>query len=116
MKRIVVTGGTGFVGANLVRRLLLDGHELHLLVRPDYKSWRIEPLRADLHFHELRLEHADEVARAISQIRPEWIFHLAVHGAYSSQTDLQQMLLTNIHGTANLVRSCLWSGFESFVN
>ena len=28
MKRVILTGGTGFVGANLARRLLRDGHEL----------------------------------------------------------------------------------------
>ncbi|MCS6953851.1 MAG: TIGR01777 family oxidoreductase [Bryobacterales bacterium] len=32
--RIVITGGTGFVGRRLVRRLIRDGHVLHLLVRP----------------------------------------------------------------------------------
>ena len=45
MNRVVVTGGTGFVGANLVRRLIADGHEVHLLVRPEFSSWRIESIR-----------------------------------------------------------------------
>jgi UDP-glucose 4-epimerase len=116
MKRVVVTGATGFVGANLARRLLQDGHEVHLLVRPGYKPWRIEAIRADARLHELCLEDASQVARIIGQIRPEWIFHLAAHGAYSSQTDLHQMLLTNIQGTVNLVTACLKTGFEAFVN
>jgi len=30
MKRVILTGGTGFVGANRARRLLRDGHEVHL--------------------------------------------------------------------------------------
>jgi hypothetical protein len=34
MKRVAITGAAGFVGANLTRRLLDDGHEVHLLIRP----------------------------------------------------------------------------------
>ncbi|MFC9515632.1 NAD-dependent epimerase/dehydratase family protein [Nocardiaceae bacterium NPDC056970] len=33
--RVAVTGGTGYVGAHTVRRLLADGHDIRLLVHPD---------------------------------------------------------------------------------
>jgi nucleoside-diphosphate-sugar epimerase len=52
----------------------------------------------------------------VGGIRPEWIFHLAVHGAYANQTDLRQMVQTNILGTINLVEACLKTEFEAFVN
>jgi len=116
MKRIILTGGTGFVGANLARRLLRDGHELHLLVRPNCQPWRLEEIRADLRLHELHLHDAEAVARALSEIRPDWVFHLAVHGAYSWQTDWEQMVRTNIHGTMSLVSACLNTGVEALVN
>ena len=41
MTRVLVTGGTGFVGANLVRRLVADGHEVHLLLRSESNPWRL---------------------------------------------------------------------------
>jgi dolichol-phosphate mannosyltransferase len=56
------------------------------------------------------------VTRVVSEIRPEWIFHLAAYGAYSRQIDLEQMVLTNINCTINLVNACLKTGFEAFVN
>ena len=31
--RIAITGGTGFIGSHLARRLILDGHEVVLLAR-----------------------------------------------------------------------------------
>ncbi len=34
MKRIILTGATGFVGANLVRRLLKEGHEILFVSSP----------------------------------------------------------------------------------
>ena len=116
MKRVILTGGTGFVGANLVRRLLRDGHEVHLMVRPNYQSWRIEDIRSHVRLHELHLHEAEAVARVVGQIRPEWVFHLAVHGAYSWQTDWEQMVRTNIQGTMSLVFACLETGFEALVN
>jgi len=116
MKRALVTGGTGFVGANLVRRLLRDGHAVHLLVRPGYHPWRIADLRADLTLHEVALADAEGLAALLPAIRPDWIFHLAVHGAYSDQTDVGQIVQTNILGTINLVQAALAAGFETFVN
>jgi nucleoside-diphosphate-sugar epimerase len=116
MKRVLLTGGTGFVGANLARRLLRDGHELHLLVRPACQLWRIADIRSDLRLHELHLHEAETVERVVGQIRPDWVFHLAVHGAYSWQTEWEQMVRTNIQGTMSLVSACLKTGFAAFVN
>ena len=53
MKRVAVTGGTGFIGSNLARRLLRDGQDVHLLVRPGYSPWRIEAIRDHVRIHEL---------------------------------------------------------------
>lgn len=116
MKRILLTGATGFVGANLARRLLRDGHEAHLLIRPSARTWRIEEIRPHVRLYEAPLEDAVAVAAAVHRIRPEWVFHLAAHGAYSSQTDVRRIVQTNILGTVNLVESCLQSGSEAFVN
>jgi UDP-glucose 4-epimerase len=116
MKRVLLTGGTGFIGANLARRLLRDGHELHLLVRPGYEPWRIEEIREDLSLHEVDLVNSGKLADIVAGIRPEWIFHLAVYGAYPAQSDMRHMVQTNIIGTANLVEASLKTGFEAFVN
>ena len=116
MKRVLVTGGSGFVGANLVRRLLCDGHDVHLLLRPGYQTWRLIGLLDQIRVHEIQLHDAESVARTVKEIRPEWIFHLAANGAYSWQTDLNQMVQTNVQGTMALVTACLHTGFEAFVN
>ena len=116
MKRVLLTGGTGFVGANLARRLLQLGHEVHLLVRPHHTAWRIEGVQADLRLHEIDLADGERLGNLVRRIGPDWVFHLAVHGAYSWQRDLGQMVRTNILGTMNLVGACVATGFEGFVN
>ena len=116
MKRALLTGGAGFVGANLARRLLADGLDVHLVVRPGSRSWRIEGIRRDAHVHAIDLAHAESVEKVVRDAAPEWIFHLAAHGSYSSQTDLDRMIQTNLAGTARLVEACARIGFEAFVH
>lgn len=115
-KRAVLTGATGFVGANLARRLLRDGHEVHLLVRPGYNPWRIEEIRGQVCFHEVDFCDATGLTRTLGAINPDWIFHLAAHGAYSWEKDAAQIVQTNVTGTANMVEASLKVGFEAFVN
>lgn len=116
MKHVLVTGAGGFVGAVLARRLLAEGHDVHLLLRPGSTSWRLSELRRDVRRHHADLEDAAAVRAALATARPDWIFHLAAHGAYSSQTDLRAMVRANIVGTMNLVEAALETGFESFVS
>lgn len=115
-KSVLVTGGTGFVGANLVRRLLREGCQVHLLVRREHATWRLRGIADQVQLHEVELTDRAGLDRLVAQVRPEWIFHLAAYGAYSWQTDLQQMIQTNITGTANLVEAGAQVGFSAFVN
>ncbi|MEA5470248.1 NAD-dependent epimerase/dehydratase family protein [Spirulina sp. 06S082] len=116
MSKILITGGTGFVGANLTRRLLKQGHEIHLFVRPNYQSWRIQDIKTDLRLHTINLEDEEALKQRVDRIKPDRIFHLAVHGAYSSQNNLQEIINTNIIGTVNLLQACIRTDFEVFVN
>lgn len=116
MKRVIVTGASGFVGANLARKLVRDGHEVSILVRQQADLWRLADIRDSIRIFNCTLANREEVERAVLQIGPEWVFHLAVHGAYSWQTDLKEMIDTNLTGTANLIDACLKTGFEAFVN
>lgn len=115
-KRALVTGGSGFVGANLVRRLLAEGHEVGVLAKADTDSWRLADVSAEVRWFQAGPDLSAGVERALGELRPQWIFHLAAHGAYSWQRDSAAILRTNVLGTARLVDACLAAGFEAFVN
>ena len=116
MKRVVVTGAAGFIGANVARRLLDDGYEPTLLTGPGSDCWRLAEVEGSAPVVQLDLADGDAVATVVSAARPEWILHLAAHGAYSWQTDRAAILRTNVVGTANLLEAARRADVEAFVN
>lgn len=96
--------------------MMNDGHEVHLLVRAKNNDWRIRSIINNVHIHQTDLNNVEALDSLIGSIRPDWIFHLAAYGAYSSQIDLIKMTETNLLATANLVNICVKHGFDAFIN
>jgi UDP-glucose 4-epimerase len=115
-RRALVTGASGFVGANLARRLLQDGCEVHLILRPTHQRWRVDEIRREAEIHVVDLDDSDGLTRAVEAARPEWIFHLAAYGAYPEQRDFERIIATNVSGTAGLLAAAERAGFDAFVN
>ena len=70
----------------------------------------------DVTLHSVDLTDTAALQDTVAQIAPEWVFHLAVYGAYPTQTVLQTMVQTNIAGTLNLVEAAVRAGAEVIVN
>lgn len=116
MARLLITGGTGFVGANLVRASLARGHDVHLLVRAGSDRWRLADLAGLWHAHESDVCDRRSVGQLLQEVRPEIVFHLAAYGAYSWETDVARMIAVNLSGTVNLIEASLDAGVRLFVN
>ncbi len=74
MKRVLVTGGTGFVGRYIVRTLLERGYEVHLTVRSEGKARSLFGDRPVL--HSVDLGEKDAVAELVERVKPDALIHL----------------------------------------
>ncbi len=117
-KVVLVTGATGFVGANLARRLVSDGHNVHLLVRKKTNQfpWRIREITDQVKLDFYTPSEPDSIDRIFAEVKPQWVFHLAAHGAYSWQQDKAQILESNYILTSRLLDAAVEHGCESFIN
>lgn len=101
MTRIAVTGGAGFVGSNLVRRLIPEGYEVTVL--DDFTTG----LKSNLKGLDCRIKEAslvDEVAIDEATIGCDWIIHLAARGSVPrSIRNPQATFEVNTLGTLNVL-------------
>lgn len=114
--RILITGGSGFVGACLTRSLIQAGDDVHLLLRPESSLWRLAEVQGHYTPHEADLRDADAVRRVVADCRPDVVYHLATHGVYPFQTDRAAIFSTNVLGTANLLEALEHGDYRAFVH
>lgn len=121
MRRVLVTGGAGFIGSHLCDTLLAMGCEvmaydcLHPQVHPQSPEWPRWDVRRDdgtypwceqpgLHcwFGDIRNHH--ELQRALQEFRPDTVIHLAARvGVGQSNDRIADYVSTNVTGTAILM-------------
>ena len=97
---ILVLGGGGFVGANLVHRLLRTRGDVTAVVRR-LPAWRLADLDRR-HVLEVDLTSAAELRQMIEAIRPRTVFDCAAYGAYSFETDADLIYRTNFTSLVTL--------------
>ena len=75
--RSLITGAAGFIGMHLARHLLARGDEVHVLVRPETASDRLQPIAGEVTVHRVALKDADALERCLQLAAPGQVYHLA---------------------------------------
>jgi dihydroflavonol-4-reductase len=108
--KTLVTGGTGFVGANVVRTLLQQGTEVRALVRPRSDVRNLDGLDVELVTGDLR----DRVALGTALKSCDTLYHVAA--MYALWTPNRQDLYdTNVTGTVNVLEAAGMAGVQKIV-
>ncbi|MFH1691081.1 MAG: NAD-dependent epimerase/dehydratase family protein [Candidatus Omnitrophota bacterium] len=115
--KILVTGATGFVGANLVRRLVAQDYDVSILTRRTSNKWRIKNILPEVNDYCVDLLDLPKLKKVVKKIKPKAIFHLATSGIYAGyHLPDRDLVEHNFFGTLNLIESCENIDYSCFVN
>jgi UDP-glucose 4-epimerase len=111
--KVLVTGGAGFIGANLVRLLLREGHQVRVF--DNFATGRREYLEGlDLEVREGDILDTDQLGQAVAGV--DGLVHLAAQTSVpESLQDPCRDCKVNIVGTLNALEACRRSGVGRFV-
>lgn len=116
METYLITGGAGFIGVNLVRRLIKRQGKIHIFAIEHESLWRLHHVEERITVHRVDLRNHNTVQQLIEQIRPTIIFHLASYGGMPDQLEQKMIVDVNFLGTINLLNACKMVGFDCFIN
>lgn len=111
---ILVTGASGFIGANLVRALLAERSDVFAAVRRG-RNWRLVGI-GDEHLIAVDLNDFAATKNMVNGLRPQTVFDCAAYGAYSFEEDGTLIYQTNVQSIVNLVGLLQGHPFAAFVH
>ena len=115
MMKYVVTGGAGFIGSNLVDKLIASGEEVHVL--DNFSTGKEENCNSQAKYHKIDISDKskfDEMKEVCEKV--DTVFHCAALARV--QPSIENPInyeINNTIGTVNILKACVDSGVRRFV-
>ena len=109
LNKVLITGGAGFIGSNLIKKLLSQGTE-SIYIIDDLSTGKLENIKTYIDSKKVtlinkRVEDSNELDSLLNGI--DFCFHLAAGvGVKYIMDNVSKALLTNIEGTHKIIESC----------
>jgi nucleoside-diphosphate-sugar epimerase len=115
MSHYLVTGGAGFIGSNIVDRLLTEGHQVSVLdnFATGYRH-NLKHVAKDIHIHEVDIRDGEGVRKAMAGV--EFVYHqAALPSVPRSIADPMESHEVNVTGTLNVLMAARDAGVQRVV-
>jgi len=112
--KILITGGAGCLGSNLIEHWLPKGHEIFVIDNFATGKREVVPSMPGLTVVEGSIADSELVTECFARFMPDCVVHSAA--AYKDPADWHEDTSTNVIGTINVAKSALKQGVARFIN
>ncbi|NEV75674.1 NAD(P)-dependent oxidoreductase [Rhodopseudomonas sp. BR0C11] len=115
MKRALVTGASGFIGSCLVARLLADGWDVHVILRPQSSLALLSDVAARISVQR-HSGATEQMLDILAASKPDVVFHLAAQASSDHlPNDVEQMIASNVLLSTQLAEAMMRTGVTRLV-
>lgn len=112
--RLLITGGAGCLGSNLVERYFKQGHEICVIDNFSTGKREVVPQQKGLTVVEGSVANSDLVSTAFAKFKPTHVIHSAA--SYKNPLDWEEDIQTNVLGCVNVANAAKKNGVAKLIN
>jgi len=115
-KSVCITGGTGFIGSHLCRRLVKEGASVSIITEESDSPAFLKDIRDSVYIHQCDITDIDPLNSVLKEIRPELVYHLAAKLDTGTGFEVIDPLIEiNLRGTINTLKASTEAGVNRFI-
>ena len=104
--RVLVTGGAGFIGSNLVDNLINDGHDV--IIIDNLSTGKKDNINPKAEFHNIDISDMDVRGKCSMFDGVDVVFHTAASARVQPSIDNPiEFNKVNVNGTLNILKACV---------
>lgn len=111
MRKVLITGGNGFLGANIARELFGRGYEIKLMMRSSADGRMVADIPCEIYHGDI--SDANEVSNAV--LGCDYVIHTASVTAQWG-VDFKAYEAVNVMGTVHVVNACLLHNIKKLIH
>lgn len=112
---ILITGGTGFIGAEIVRMLVEEGRTDVVVAHRSGNFGRIEDVLDRVETVQADLADDDAITRLVAEVGPKQLFHFGATLTGPGEADPQALLQSNLSGVVTLFEAARTAGTDQII-